>query len=80
MKFPFFPLRTQKSITSDEEVEEDDEDQNGVNFTMMKQKGVSFYSSGLSLMWTLSLFFSKSQNLFNISYICISVCQKPDYT
>ena len=42
MKFPFFPLRTQKSITSDEEVEEDDdEDQNGVNFTMMKQKGVS---------------------------------------
>ena len=68
MKFPFFPLRTQKSITSDEEVEEeDDEDQNGVNFTMMKQKGVEVKSNPKAML--IFGCFSCYQNIFLYFFI-----------
>ena len=42
---PIFFHKTSKVYnTSDEEVEEDDEDQNGVNLRVMKQKGVKVKS------------------------------------
>ena len=56
---PIFSIRPQKSITSDEEVEKDDEDQNGVNFRVMKQKGVEVKSNPKAM-----LIFSYHQNIF----------------
>ena len=51
-------------------------DKNGANFEMMKQKGVSFYSSGLSLMSTLSLCLFQSLKTSSIFHTFVFQCAK----
>ena len=50
-------------------------DKNGANFEMMKQKGVSFYTSGLSPMSKLSLFF-RSLKTSSIFHTFVFQCAK----